>query len=332
MRGKDTDSNSVKFSKELKAKKFFLTRYNPEILKTRCEEYETLRDSLIEHSRHFEEVNSRKIAVLEKSETLHLSEERELATWFDNLKDECRKTLLASIRSKFGITLNDEDILPELIRLDLVENEYSFQSAIEIDAYNKGKGYLWEWLILCVLMTGAPVRNRSNQTICFRPSPRSGTEISVDGESCWLWYQKSIKATRSKFSAKPDFLIVRSPAQPSPDNILAMIECKNVKRLSSGLVRQAAGTSYDLKVNTVLIANADDVKQTFIKNASRIGVTVMKSPLSGLQRADYLTKKLKIGDYLREKIETAYKERAFLRHEERRIHEVLGKDRQGAEF
>lgn len=319
----------IKFSAEvLESKRSkFASRYSISKHAELNEEYLALQQNLLRTASLCEDSNERRISVQVSNQKLLLADAFSLDSWFKELVDNARNDIIAMLRRDFGISLPGSFSFTQEIEGGLPLDIQLLKRAADIKAFHRAKGFLWEWLILCALLIGSPSQGNSAEDLTFRDNPNRGTEILIGNRTRWMWYQKRIKRTVSGFSAKPDFLITRNSEAPDEYNTLGFIECKHHASLTSRLVREIYGTALDLKVSYALIAHSSEVKRTHISNARRLGVTIMQSPLYGLQREEYLERKLMADNSIRSAVEQAAIEAPFEKQEHRRYNDYISKDR-----
>jgi len=130
--------------------------------------------------------------------------------------------------------------------------------------------------------------------------------------------EKRVPGQHSGLDARPDFSITSEDTGLNPDSFQDFIECKCTSTIQSKLIRELFGLGYDVSASFAVLASYQRASWSQIIGAGRFGVTALVNPLCDLRREDYLARKLRFFDWVKDEIDRADREKPFFRQEKAR--------------
>jgi len=181
---------------------------------------------------------------------------------------------------------------------------------LKLRAWQISKGYFLETLcLLAVLKKFRPAASKTNDFLLFKkigPIP-----ISDKGKLIFLWYQPTVKISKSGMPAKPDIVLTNTDKDVSKETITSIIECKCRENISASDLRNEFGKAFDLEVNSYLIVTYYSVSQSLIEAAKRLGIELIDFGLYSAEREKYLQRETMLEEVLSNKIVKSYEESSF---------------------
>jgi hypothetical protein len=125
--------------------------------------------------------------------------------------------------------------------------------------------------LLVILLKAEKVLTKDVCNIFGKTGP---IEFSENGNVFYLWTQASIKGHKSLLGSRPDLIVTNDIKQPSPSNIVRIVECKCIKSIGAPLIRSEFGKAYDLKVASYLILSFTSPKQKIRVGCRNLGMDI----------------------------------------------------------
>jgi len=110
-----------------------------------------------------------------------------------------------------------------------------------------------------------------------------------DGQDRYLWAQYSMRGQDSDLVGRPDLVVSTSPALPSSQTAVRIIECKCRKQLGAPDVRGEFGKAHDLRVTSYLIWSFSTPSAKVIEGAKRLGIDVVPLGFDTERRDDLIS-------------------------------------------
>jgi hypothetical protein len=181
---------------------------------------------------------------------------------------------------------------------------------VKLSAWNQLRGGLLEALsVLTVLHTSQSNKYQQITNLIGKIGP---IEIIEEGIKRFLWTQPLLDETTSGLKARPDIVITNSSRAVSPETILHIVECKNVRDINASLIRGEFGKAHDLKVSSYTILSFYEVRKSLTSAAKNLGIDLQSIELYGANRQKYISSPNSLALAVSSIIEKSRKEKRFL--------------------
>jgi hypothetical protein len=196
-----------------------------------------------------------------------------------------------------------------LKRLDRKEAA-TLNNDLKLRVWTRLRGRLLEALcLLLTLETAKPTRRQTLNSIIRRCGP---VEIEEEQTIRYVWTQPTLNETISGLKARPDLVVSTSSRDLGPDTIVRIVECKNVRQITSSMIRAEFGKAHDLKVSSYLVLTYYENSQSNILAAQSLGLDLSSVGLYGPQRLNLISGEVTVAEKVRKALVNSRKEKRFL--------------------
>ena len=141
--------------------------------------------------------------------------------------------------------------------------------------------------LVAILGNASRVFDRNVWNIFGRTGPIS---IEEDGRAVYLWAQPEITGYNSALGARPDLVVTTTREKPSPSTVLRIIECKCRQQLGAADIRAEFGKAHDLRATSYFIWSYHTPKQSVVRGAESLGLTLETLSLDTGRRHEWAEK------------------------------------------
>ena len=194
----------------------------------------------------------------------------------------------------------------------------------KLATWNRVKGHFLE--LLCLLTTLSQMKSsRVGSEVHNLFSKIGPLEVTDEGMSKSIWTQQMVTGTNSGLMARPDILMTKPGVNVTTENVLSIIECKCVKKLTSSTIRAEFGKAHDLRVNSYTIVSYYNPSPKLIIGAKKLGIDLIPFKLHTKERDFFLRNPNDLVDSLSEDLLKSRKDMTFLKLLENVASEAKGK-------
>jgi len=134
-----------------------------------------------------------------------------------------------------------------------------------------------------------------------------------DNHDRFLWAQPTLTSQESELSCRPDLVVSSTPAKPTAQTTLRVIECKCRERLGARDIRAEFGKAHDLRVTSYLIWSFTSPSPRAVEGAKRLGLDLVALGFDTPRRSDLISKPENLVAHIANTIEVSKHEAFFAR-------------------
>jgi hypothetical protein len=205
------------------------------------------------------------------------------------LKQYLEQSKLSFMTEQRRIGRSNETDFDTYIKSLSDENEQKkLLNYVKLNAWRDAKGYFVE--ILCLLSYLSKFQPTDSRVTSYNIFQKVGPiPIIDDGKKRYLWYQPTVKETKTGMVARPDIVITDSEKEVNHKTIVNMTECKCREQITASDIRSEFGKAYDLRVDSFTVVVFYKISEHLKNAALQLGIELVELGLYTPDRQKYLS-------------------------------------------
>jgi len=184
-----------------------------------------------------------RISTVRNDREIHFGDLHSMNTWFESRQAYYLDRYAQQLSKDLGLGLQETYFSSLCTHLEVDTGRRArLERRFFQQTWRRERGHIFEWFVFLALAR-RPVDGYKLKVLELLPAnvgKKNALPVLI-GKSpapVYLWYQASYQEPRLNTELRPDFSLTRNSETPGPANLVSTIECKSVRALSTGELRE----------------------------------------------------------------------------------------------